>query len=115
MYVCGLYGDSRDSLIARAKLVLNVNRYSQSRVFEIVRVSYLLANKKAVVSTFEADTVIEDDIKSCVRLTDFDRLATDCRFLAENSQARELLENFGFSVFSQRDMRTILKAALQDI
>ena len=112
MYVCGLYGRSRGSLIARAKLVLNINRYSQSRVFEIVRVSYLLANKKAVLSTFEPDTVIEDDTRSCVRLTDFERLATDCRFLAENSKARHLLEDIGFSTFSQRDIQQILRLAI---
>ena len=49
VFVSGLYGAARDALIARAKLVLNVTLYR--RVFEIVRVSYLLANKKAVVTT----------------------------------------------------------------
>ncbi|HEX8955850.1 MAG TPA: hypothetical protein VF798_06230, partial [Burkholderiaceae bacterium] len=47
--VFGVYGAERDALIARAKLVLNLRLYD-SDIFEIVRVSYLLGNGKAVVS-----------------------------------------------------------------
>lgn len=112
VYLCGLYGAARDSLIARSKIILNVNRYDQSRVFEIVRVSYLLANKKAVVSTLDENNVVEDDIKLCVRFTDFDKLASNCRILAENTEARNALENYGFELFSQRDIREILRSAL---
>ena len=43
-------GKTRDDLIARSKLVLNVNRYKHARVFEVARVSYLLGHGKAVVS-----------------------------------------------------------------
>lgn len=111
LFVCGLYGEGRDSLIARSKLVLNINRYDRSRVFEIVRVSYLLANKKAVISTFEDNTLIEDDIQSCIRLVDATSLAKNARFLADNADARRLMEQHGFDVFSRRDIRKILKDA----
>ena len=112
VYLCGLYGAARDSLIARAKLVLNVNRYDRSRVFEIVRVSYLLANRKAVISIYEPDTVIDDDIKTCIRLTSFDQLVANCRILAENTAARALLAEHGFDTFARRDIREILRQAL---
>ncbi len=109
MFVCGMYGAARDGLIARSKIILNVNRYDRSRVFEIVRVSYLLANKKVVVSTLDEDVAVDDDIKACVRFTDFDKLGGDCRFLADNAQARGLMEEHGFNTFVGRDIRVILK------
>ena len=41
-----LYGAERDAFVARARIVLNVHFYD-ARLFEIVRVSYLLANRNA--------------------------------------------------------------------
>lgn len=45
----GVYGAARDAMIARSRIVLNVHYYP-SRIFEIVRISYLLANRVCVVS-----------------------------------------------------------------
>ncbi len=45
----GVYGEERDALISRSKIVLNVHHYS-SKVFEAVRISYLLNNCVFVVS-----------------------------------------------------------------
>src|SRR5450631_2540993 len=39
VFLCGMYGQARDELIGRAKIVLNLNLYERSRIFEIVRVS----------------------------------------------------------------------------
>ncbi len=43
-----VWDKQRDEFIARSKIVVNLSR-DNSYIFEIVRVSYLLANKKAVV------------------------------------------------------------------
>ena len=48
-FLSGVYREERDRYVARAKLVLNLHYYPAS-VFETVRVSYLLANEKAVVA-----------------------------------------------------------------
>lgn len=58
VFACGLYGAARDELISRAKIVLNINRYSRSRIFEVVRTSYLLANAKAVVADLHPNTFV---------------------------------------------------------
>src|SRR5262249_19248566 len=52
--VFGVYGPARDALIARARLVLNVHFY-EAKVLEMVRLSYLLANRCAVLSECSAD------------------------------------------------------------
>ncbi|MGL4766566.1 MAG: hypothetical protein ACRCV6_00545, partial [Formosimonas sp.] len=61
-----MMGDERDAYIARAKIVLNMHRFDVAKVFEIARVSYLLANRKAVVSEIAEGTDIDDDIKNAI-------------------------------------------------
>lgn len=113
VFVSGLYGAARDELISRAKVVLNVNLYPQTRIFEIVRVSYLLANKKAVVADLDIDTSIEDDIRPAVKFAStLQELVTVCDSLANNDRERGKLEELGFSCISRRDIREILKIAL---
>lgn len=112
VFACGMYGESRDSLVVRAKIILNAGAYQLCQQFEIVRVSYLLANKKAVVSLLDEKTVVEEDIKSAVKLTTFDTLVADCSQLIDNETMRINLENAGFETFARRDIRTILKNAL---
>lgn len=48
------YRGSRDNLIARSKIVLNIHHDGRD-CFEVVRVSYLLANGKCVVSELSRD------------------------------------------------------------
>jgi hypothetical protein len=45
----GVYGKERDEYIARAKILLNIHYYS-TKIFEAVRVSYLLNNRCCVIS-----------------------------------------------------------------
>ena len=59
-WLSGVYGVSRDAWIARSKIVLNIH-YWEAKIFEITRVSYLLANRRAVVSERGADPALERD------------------------------------------------------
>lgn len=111
-FVCGLYGKARDELIGRSKLIVNVNLYDKSKIFELVRVSYLLANHKAVVADVDAATLIDEDIRSAIRCSTGPRLVNDCQALIENDNARTLLENTGFEVIQKRDIRVILESTL---
>jgi len=61
----GVYGKERDQWIARSKVILNHHFY-ESQIFEIVRVSYLLTNAKAVVAEVNPETVIEDRFRKGV-------------------------------------------------
>lgn len=112
VFACGFYGESRDSLIARAKIILNATLFQMCQQFEIVRVSYLLANKKAVVSILDEKTIVEEDMKSAIKLSTMETLVNDCRQLIDNEAMRTELENIGFETFARRDIRDILKNAL---
>lgn len=112
-YLCGLYGAGRDGLIARSKLVLNLNYYSFARIFEIVRVSYLLANAKAVVSDLHPDSFVEADLREAVALVPPAEIADCCQRLLNDDVARRQLEIRGAESIRRRDIRAILAQALQ--
>jgi hypothetical protein len=113
MLVSGIYGPARDELIARSKIVLNINLYDFANIFEIVRVSYLLANYKAVVAIKDPGVFVEPDVEAAVRFTVLEKLAPDCIELLGNEVAREALEERGFDVIRRRDIRELLRPALE--
>jgi len=109
----GVYGKERDALIARSKIVLNVHFYN-AKIFETVRVSYLLANSKAVVSECSAETEIEPGLADAVLGLPYDSLVEGCLSLLRDEEKRRQLETRGFQWFSQRKESEILSKALQE-
>ncbi len=112
LYACGLYGAARDGLIARARLVLNIDLNDSRRIFEVVRVSYLLANAKAVVAAVRPQTLVEPDLRDAVAFATVDRVTAQCLELLANEPARRQLEERGERAFRTRDIRGILSRAL---
>jgi hypothetical protein len=112
VFACGLYGAARDDLIARARLVLNVDLNDSRRIFEVVRVSYLLANAKAVVAVLQPRSLVEPDLRDAVAFTPPERLAATCVELLANEPARRALENRGEQAIRARDIAGILARAL---
>lgn len=112
VFVSGLYGEARDNLISRSKIVLNISFHQPCPIFEVVRVSYLLANKKAVVATLGPDTEVPEGINTCVKFSSIETIVDDCRFLLDNDSVRTELENAGFDFFSKFDIRDILSNVL---
>jgi hypothetical protein len=108
VFVCGLYGAARDDLIARSKIVLNINLYEHAKIFEVVRVSYLMANRKAVVAPLDAGTLIDPDIAQGICGDSGAAMIAACKHLAADREAREKLEKAGFDAISRRDIRQIL-------
>jgi|GEM_PF-1329113 len=105
-------GDYRDELIARAKVVVNIHYYETVGIFEIVRVSYLLANGKAVVSELSPHTDIEPDIKDAIVTGSRADLPELCWQLVHDDERRHTLERHGFDLFRQRTAEGILKPAI---
>jgi hypothetical protein len=110
-FICGLYGKARDELIGRSKLIVNIGLYDRSKIFEVVRVSYLLANRKAVVADVDADTLIESDIRRSIVCSSGPQLVHDCLNLVADDAARNVVEEAGFENIQKRDIRVILERA----
>ncbi len=109
--VFGVYGDARDRLIARSKIVLNVHFY-EARVFEIVRVSYLLSNRRCVVSERGADPAEESELEAGIAFAAYGDLVDTCVRLAADPAAREKLCESGQALMTRRDAVAYLRDAL---
>lgn len=103
----GVFGRVRDGLIARSKVVLNMHGISD--VFESVRVSYPLANKKAVVSE-RGDG--HEDFEGGVAFADYGELVDRCAELVADDRARAVLAQRGFDLMASRSETEYLKSAL---
>ena len=109
--VFGVYGAERDDLIARAKVVINIHYY-ESKIFEIVRVSYLLINQKAVVAECGLDTEMDQSLRRSVLGVSYEGLVDACVFLCANTPERLELAQRGHALFAAQPQEEILKGIL---
>ena len=110
VHLFGVYGEERDAAIANAKVVLNLHYYEDS-IHELVRTSYLLANKKAVVSEAGPGTEIEDGIREAMIAVPYEGLVEACISLVKDERRRRQLEKTAFEIFSRRDQARLLAEA----
>jgi hypothetical protein len=113
-WLSGVLGAGRDAWIARSKIVLNVH-YWEAKIFEIARVSYLLANRRVVVSERGADPTSEDEFASGVAFADYDDLVARCVELLGDERARRELAEQGYQAFSARDQPAVVDRALAEL
>ncbi len=109
--IFGVYGEARDALISRAKVVLNMHYYDSS-IFEVVRVSYLLTNRKAVVAECHLGTEVEPELREAVRAVPYGSLVQACLDLLGDDADRAKLEENGYGIFSALQEEAILGSIL---
>jgi hypothetical protein len=107
----GLYGAERDAIFGRAKVVLNLHHY-EAQVFEIVRVSYLLANRLCIVSEAGLDNELEAPFRHGVAFVYYRDLVAVCHHLMQRPEERRRLSDAGFEAFKARPQAPMLEAAL---
>jgi hypothetical protein len=105
------YGPERDALIARAKIVLNLHFY-EAKLFEIVRVSYLLANRVCVVSETGLEPELEAPFAGGVAFAGYGGLATACLRLLADPDMRARIAAKGFEQIRGQSQLEMLKRAL---
>ena len=89
----GVYGKERDNLIAKSKLILNMHMY-ESKIFEIVRVFYLLSNSIPVLTEVGSDTKFNNDFLDLICKSTYENIEKNIIYLLENDKKRiELGEN----------------------
>ena len=74
----GVYGEQRDALIARSKLVLNIHYYP-AKIFEIVRISWLLANAVCVVSEDSPTDSALEQVQDGIVQAPYESLVETCQ------------------------------------
>jgi hypothetical protein len=108
----GWYGQSRDGMIARSKLVLNVHFYD-AQLFEIVRVSYLLANQRCVVSETGLDCDLELAYRAGVAFAHYCDIAETCIRLLRDPRERAALASAGLRCVRSLPQTDSLRMALE--
>ena len=93
------FGEARDRLVARSKVVLNIHYY-EAKVLEMVRISYLLANGQCVVSEVGADRHEEAVFEEAIAFSSYEDLVERCVELVENASARKAYGRRAKSLFS---------------
>lgn len=106
------YGVKRDVLIARAKVVLNCHHYP-AKLFEIVRVSYMLANRKCVVSETGLDRELESPYYGAVAFTEYENLVDACLEYVRDDAVRGKWEQAGFERMKSFSQAEYLRRVLQ--
>ena len=109
--VVGLYGKARDALICRAKLVLNMH-FFDAKILEVVRISYLLANRCAVLSEHSSDPEEDSSFAGGVAFANYHQLAQRARELIDAPAERAHLAQHGFDIMSARPATEYLRTAL---
>ncbi|MBK7000791.1 MAG: hypothetical protein IPH35_12730 [Rhodoferax sp.] len=105
-----IWDKQRDDFIARSKLVLNVrSEHPMFRIFEIVRVSYYLANRKAVVCELVPQLEIEEDLRNLLRFVPREDMGAACDDLILNPEKRKAYADECFEAFRRRDVRDVIK------
>jgi len=94
----GVYGTQRDEYISRSKIILNVHFYS-TKIFEAVRISYLLNNTCCVVSeTSEYYPYTGVDIP----MFPYETLARQCRMLLRSGAEIDRVRQRAYLQFKDR-------------
>jgi hypothetical protein len=107
-----VYGAERDAWIARSKIVLNVHYYEKP-IFEIFRVSHLLANKKCVVTEDGGcDSELEKLAQKACVYKPYSLIADECKYIIDNEFEQHAGES-GHRVFKKISQIDEVKAALE--
>ncbi len=111
VHLFGKYGTERDAVIARAKVVLSMHFY-ESKILEIVRVSYLLNNFKAVIAECGPETEVDPELRDAIMGVPYEGLVEACVALVADDAARCVLAERGFKIYSSRRLEATLAATL---
>lgn len=107
----GVYGDDLDYWIEQSRIVINIHYY-KSKLFEIVRCSYLMANSRCIVSEDGDDETLQTPYRPAVSFVPYTKLVQECQRLLGNEAERKERASLGYKIFSQHRQVDYLKAVL---
>lgn len=111
VFLTDAYGVDRDGYIARAKIVLNVHHHA-ARIFEVVRVSYLLANSKFVLSENGFDLKLEAPFREAMAFSEYSGLVEACEYYLSRDDLRAAIAAKGHEIIRQWPQERYLADAL---
>lgn len=110
--VFNVFGPELDSLISRAKIVLNLHFYDNGHT-EMIRIMDLLANGKAVVTELNPGESLDDDLTDAVLAVPYQSIVASIEELICDDNYINCLSERGHNIFKQRTAPTVLKPAIE--
>jgi hypothetical protein len=105
------YGDTRDELIKRAKLVINLHNHD-NQIFEMVRVTHLIQNKVPVLCERNSDTDFPDYMEGTVFTSTYNRFVDTAYKLLKKPEELDAQAEKGLETFKQSPMTNFIKEVL---
>src|SRR5262249_4420137 len=109
----GVYGEERDALVARARIVLNVHYYEQSRL-EVPRCFYLMANGRFILSETSPDAA-ETGLDSGIAFASYEGLEEACARYLERPAGRARVAAAARELLPARPQAALLAPAVAAI
>lgn len=97
--IFGIYGEELDTVIASSKVILNCHYY-ETKLFEIVRCSYLMANRKFILSEPGLDEDLEAPFREGIAFHSKEEWPEAVKYYLAHPEVREKIANKGFEIFS---------------
>ena len=113
-HLFGVYGAQRDEYISRAKIVLNCHHF-KAKIFEIVRVHYLVNNNIPVISELHHDTKIDPFWKSIINGVSIKNIADECKRLTNDELKRLEYSEIAFKKFQEKPQLNFTQELLKKI
>ena len=107
----GVYGQDRDDWISKSKLVLNLHYYD-SKIFEIVRVFYLLINGIPVVSEIDENTKINNNYLKGIKISSYKNIERNVLDLLEDEKERLNIGQNGMNIIKNYPQINFTKSIL---
>lgn len=95
------WGTERDKLIARSKIVLNVHFY-EANLFEMVRVWYLLHNRKFVISEISTDQQEYSFLDDGLVVVPYNKIADAILEYLQKPEDRKRIADIGYNCIKDR-------------
>ena len=107
----GVYGKERDDWIGKSKIVLNLHYYD-SKIFEIVRIFYLLINSIPIVSEVDENTKLNNNYLKGIKSSSYEDIEKNILNLLENEKERKLIGLNGFNIIKNYPQTNFTKSIL---
>lgn len=108
-HLFGVYGAERDAAIARSKIVLNLHA-NESKIFEVVRIYYLLTNRICVLSEGDPQDPDTAPFVAGLTLCAYDELVSHCISLLADPIRQIDQAGHGYALISNRPQSELLRS-----
>jgi len=100
-----LFDSDRDSLISRAKIVLNIHFWTESSL-ETHRIEYLCSKGKCIISEYSKDPDLDHIYRESIKFCKYDHIVKEAKRYCNNSKMRKELESMAYHTSMERQFDT---------